>query len=251
VILRKVFRSVYHIRLEMAKIEKLQLVTEGWAWNHMVRGGVIGSSIVIILFISIYYLYFKNQLEIATAYGTILSAIASLFLVVVTWRYLTEVHKQVNLMADAEVSSKTRERNRDLSDVMTKLVAPLYFRKSNEDLFGKIQKRYREKQYYNLDVKVYFDFWDPIEKNMHLASPLLFSALEEYRNAKEQYWDALEKHANMFNVFEESPEGKVITRRFEDARSELSLQIGHDYKDIRGKLRPRLIDRAEESPDKK
>ena len=42
----------------------------------------------------------------------------------------------------------------------------------------------------------------------------------------------------MFNAFEASPEGQVITRRFEDARSELSLLIGHDYRELRKKLRP-------------
>ena len=222
----------------MAKIQTIRIITERGEWDYYVTGGAIGASIVIILSILVYYFYFKDQLDIATAYGTVLSAIASLFLVLVTWRYLSEVHEQVNFMADAEVSSKTREHNRDLSDVMTKLVAPLYFRKSDNLLFGKTCRISRSRSAFDDDARVYINFWDSIETNMHLASPSLFSALEEYRNAKAQYWDALEKNANMFNALEESPEGQVIARRFEDARSELSLQIGHNYKDLRERLRP-------------
>ena len=134
----------------------------------MVAGGVIGSSIIIIIFIFIYY-FLNNQLNTVTAYGTIISAMANLFLVLVTWRYLGEVHEQVNIMADAGKSSKMRENNRDLSDAMTKLIAPLYFRKSEEILFGKTTRFLRSRSAFDDNARVYFNFWDSIETNMHLA----------------------------------------------------------------------------------
>ena len=100
-----------------------------------------------------------------------------------------EIHEQVNIMADDGASRKIRELNKDRSDAMTKLVAPLYFRKSDKILFGKTTRFLRERTFDDT-AKVYFNFWDAIEY-MHLASPSLFSSLEEYINAKELYWDGL------------------------------------------------------------
>ena len=63
---------------------------------------------IVFLLILIYY-YSTNQLANATAYGTIIGAIANLFLVLATWSYLGEVRKQVNIMAAEGDHNKTRE----------------------------------------------------------------------------------------------------------------------------------------------
>lgn len=203
---------------------------------YKAAGGVIGTSICIVLFLLIYY-YYTNQLDTATAYGTIIGAIANLFLAFATWSYLGEVRKQVNIMAADGVRNKTRENNEYLSNVMTKLVAPLYFSKNDYVLFGKTCKMHRTKDY-DPNSKEYFNFWTPIEANMHLASPSLFSALENYLDTKDAYWDALYEHANMHNMFAETPEGQRLNKKFDDALSALSLQIDIDYKDLKEKLRP-------------
>ena len=83
---------------------------------------------------------------------------------------------------------------------------------------------------YDPSYKEYFNFWTPIETNMHLASPSLFSALEKYIDAKDVYWDALYEHANMHNAFAETPEGQRINRKFDDTRRALSLEINLNYK---------------------
>lgn len=203
---------------------------------YMLAGGVISSSIIITLIILIYF-YFNDQLSTITTYSTIIGAVANLFLVLATWGYLGEVRKQVNIMAADGVSGKMRENNEYLLDMMTKLVAPLYFSKNDEMLFGKTSKLYRTHDY-DPSSKEYFNFWTPIEINMHLASPSLFLALEKYLDVKNAYWDALYEHANMHNVFAETPEGSEMNQKFDDARSALSLEINIAYKDLKSKLRP-------------
>ena len=91
---------------------------------------------------------------------------------------------------------------------------------------------------YDPSRKEYFNFWTPIETNMRLASPSLFSTLEKYIDAKDVYWDALYEHANMHNAFAETPEGHRINRTFDDTRSALSLEININYKYLKNKLRP-------------
>jgi len=214
----------------------MELSKIGNNWIYMVAGGVIGSSICVVLLILIYY-YSTNQLATAAAYGTIIGAFANLFLVLATWSYLGEVRKQVNIMAGDGDLNKTREENQHISDVMTKLVAPLYFNINDYLLFGKTSKIWRKEVGYS-NAKEYFNFWDPIETNMHLASPSLFFALEKYLDVKADYWDALYEHANMHNVFAETSEGQRLNQKFDDALSALSIQINIDYKRLKTKLRP-------------
>jgi hypothetical protein len=205
---------------------------------YKAAGGVIGSSICIVLFLLINY-YIADQLNTATAYGTIIGAIANLFLAFATWNYLGEVRKQVNIMAADAAGSKKKENTKYISDVMTKLVAPLYFNSNDEILFG-ITTRFQRERGYEPGTKAYFEFWDPIRTNMHLAPPALFFTLERYLNAKDVYWNELDDNfaGNMHNALAESAEGERIVRNFNDARSELSLEISSAYRNLTDILRP-------------
>ncbi len=205
---------------------------------YKIAGGIIGSSIFIVLILSILS-YNDVQLNKATVYGTFIGAIANLFLAFVTWNYLGEVRKQVRIMADDTANSRTKEDNKYYSDMMTKLVAPLYFNKADNILFDFTTSFHRERGF-DPATKAYFDFWDPIMTNMHLAPPSLFSALEEYLDAKDAYWNELDEHyaGNMYNLLAASTEGKRLIENFNGKRSTLSTQIGIAYRDLKDKLHP-------------
>jgi hypothetical protein len=112
---------------------------------------------------------------------------------------------------------------------MTILIAPLYFSKTDELLFGMTDKFSRTYAYYPNSVG-FFEFWDPIMASMHLAPPSLFSALEEFFDARDTYWDNV-KDPNTLDYI-------GSCKRFEDTRSALSTQIDIAYKDLSKKLRP-------------
>jgi hypothetical protein len=208
---------------------------------YMAAGGVIGFSICIVLFLLLYY-YFSNQLGTATAYGTIIGAMANLFLAFTTWSYLGEVRKQVSIMAADTKSSKAKEYNKYNSDTMIKLIAPLYFNKVDELLFG-ITNSFHREHGYELGTKAYFDFWDLIMTNMHLAPPSLFSTLERYLDAKDAYWEELDEHfaGDMHSQLAKTAEGQRLIKKFHDTRSELSTEIDIVYKNLKKELRPTEI----------
>ena len=205
---------------------------------YNVAGGIIGSSIFIVISFSIYYSY-TDQTNTAIAYGTTIGAVANLFLAFATWRYLGEVRKQVRIMANDTARGKIKEDNKYSSDLMIKLVAPLYFNKSDEILFGRTDSFNREHDY-EPGTKAYFNFWDIIKTNMHLAPPSLFSALEKYLDAKDAYWDELNDHwaGTMHSSRAATAEGQRLIEKFDDARSTLSIEIDIVYRNLKDKLRP-------------
>lgn len=205
---------------------------------YKVAGAIIGSSIFIVISFLLYYNY-TDQINTAIAYGTIIGAIANLFLAFATWSYLGEVRKQVRIMATDTAGGKIKEDNKYNSDMMIKLVAPLYFNKSDELLFGRTHSFHRERDY-DPGTKAYFNFWDIIKTNMYLAPPSLFSALEKYLDAKDAYWDELNdpRVGNMHNLLARTAEGQRLIEKFDDARSTLSTEIDIVYRDLKNKLRP-------------
>lgn len=142
-------------------------------------------------------------------------------------------------MAIDAARSKTKENNKYNSDAMTKLVAPLYFNKTDGILFDLTTSFHRERDY-DPGTNAYFNFWDSIRTNMHLAPPSLFSALESYLSAKDAYWNELDEHfaGDMHNLLAETDQGKRLIKNFDDARSVLSIQIDIAYRDLKNKLRP-------------
>jgi hypothetical protein len=168
-----------------------------------------------------------------------LSGIGTIFLAIVTFWSLRELKNQVSLM-------RSQGRISRLKDEMTKLIAPLMFRKNGVDgkYYFDLNRSTWAPEYLQREHEIssyYYNFWDGIKFNMYLGPDYLWTALYNYMNTKEKYYTSKKTHNtgdNRFSgiIFDNTDECKEILSNFDQEYALLKSQIERRYFEILNEL---------------
>jgi len=131
---------------------------------------------------------------------------------------------------------RLQQKKERLQREMTLLVGPLRSRQDAHFYFG-LWREYQPKRdsiENAFGSKNYFDFWDSILVNMYLGDTNLSSALQNYIDAKDAYWDMVGNKSP--GSFDDIPEGKQKVERFGITKEALRLETNRRYKNLRSEI---------------
>jgi hypothetical protein len=160
-------------------------------------------------------------LEIST-WADLWVAIATLILALITVLTIKEMHLQ--------------QKKDRLQKEMTLLVGPLRSRQDAHFYFGLWREHPPSRNTIDdaFGSKTYYDFWDGIMVNMYLGDADLLSALQNYIDAKDAYWNMV---GNCWPPsFDDDPEGIQRKRRVEITREALRIETNRRYNNLRSEI---------------
>jgi|WetSurMetagenome_2_1015567.scaffolds.fasta_scaffold376937_2 hypothetical protein len=127
---------------------------------------------------------------------------------------------------------RLQQKKDRLQKEMTLLVGPLRSRQNSHFYFGlwREHRPSRDEWDDTSNSKSYFNFWDIIMINMYLGDADLSSALQNYIDAKEAFWNMV---GNSWPpAFDNTAEGRQRTQRVETTREALRIETDRRYRNL-------------------
>jgi hypothetical protein len=131
---------------------------------------------------------------------------------------------------------RLQQKKDRLQKEMTLLVGPLHSRQNAHFYFGlwREHRPWRDTIDGTFGSKTYYDFWDGIMINMYLGEADLLSALQNYIDATEAYWDMVGN--GWPPAFDNTTEGRQRIQWFETTREALRIETDRRYKNLRKEI---------------